>query len=126
MQMLVCGNTSVTGPRHFEELLPRAATPARTRNDEWGGSVTIPDFYRDIAVLAFPDAANGVVAREAVLDLTAKLDAGGKLTWDVPPGKWMIRRIGHTTTGMTTRPPVVGGNGLECDKLSREAMDAQF
>jgi hypothetical protein len=58
--------------------------------------------------------------------LTAKLDADGKLKWDVPAGKWMIERIGHTTTGSSTRPPVKGGNGLECDKLSAEAMDVHF
>ena len=42
------------------------------------------------------------------------------------PGAWMVQRIGHTTTGSSTRPPVAGGNGLECDKLSAEAMDAHF
>src|ERR1019366_6372484 len=41
-------------------------------------------------------------------------------------GNWIIQRIGHTTTGSSTRPPVKGGNGLECDKLSREAMDVHF
>ena len=84
------------------------------------------DFYRDIAVLAIPETTNGVVAPDAVLNLTAKLDANGKLNWEVPAGKWIIQRIGHTTTGSSTRPPVKGGNGLECDKLSREAMDVHF
>ncbi len=77
-------------------------------------------------MLAFPETTNGVVAPDAVLNLTAKLDADGKLNWDVPAGQWIIQRIGHTTTGSSTRPPVKGGNGLECDKLSREAMDVHF
>ncbi len=83
-------------------------------------------YYRDIAVLAFPETTNGIVAANAVLNLTTKLDADGKLNWEVPAGQWIIQRIGHTTTGSSTRPPVKGGNGLECDKLSREAMDVQF
>jgi hypothetical protein len=66
------------------------------------------------------------VAPDAVLNLTAKLDATGKFNWEVPVGKWIIQRIGHTTTGSSTRPPVKGGNGLECDKLSREAMELHF
>ena len=84
------------------------------------------DYYRDIAVLAFPETTNGVVAPGAVSNLTAKLDANGTLSWEVPAGKWNIERIGHTTTGSSTRPPVKGGNGLECDKLSREAMTLHF
>jgi hypothetical protein len=88
--------------------------------------VQYEEYYRDIAVLAFPVTTSGVVAPEAVLNLTTKLDTNGQLNWEVPAGKWTILRIGHTTTGSSTRPPVKGGNGLECDKLSREAMDFHF
>ncbi len=69
---------------------------------------------------------NGEVEREKVIDLTAKMNADGHLAWDVPDGKWTVQRIGHTSTGSSTRPPVVGGNGLECDKLSAAAMDVHF
>ena len=64
--------------------------------------------------------------REQVVDLSSRLDAAERLEWNVPAGHWIIQRIGHASTGSSTRPPVKGGNGLECDKLSREAMDVQF
>jgi len=123
MQTLVAANIAVAGPADFSSALPRPALPSRQRDDI---SVKYTNYYRDIAVLAFPETPGGVVPRQAVLDLTAKLDAAGNLSWRVPPGHWIIQRIGHTTTGAGTRPAVVGGNGLECDKLSPEAMDAQF
>ena len=116
MQMLVATNITVAGPADFSAALPRPALPSRQRDDI---SVKYTDFYRDVAVLAFPDTPGVVVPREAVLDLTAKLDADGHLNWRAPAGHWIIERIGHTTTGSGTRPPVAGGNGLECDKLSR-------
>ena len=115
-----------TGPTNFSAVLPLPDTGGKQRHDGFDSSVKYADYYRDIAVLAFPDAPNGIVPHDAVVDLTAKLDADGQLNWDVPPGRWIIQRIGHTTTGSSTRPPVVGGNGLECDKLSAAAMDAHF
>lgn len=135
MQMLVSTNMSVTGPTNFSAPLPLPPLPSTAAvGSKNNFSSPVPrtllpsreDFYRDIAVLAFPDTTNGIVSHDAVLDLTSKLDAAGNLNWQVPPGRWIIQRIGHTTTGSSTRPPVAGGNGLECDKLSAEGMDVQF
>lgn len=125
MQMLVHTNIIVTGPASFSAALPRPPLPNRSR-DGFDSTIKAGEFYRDVAVLAIPDATNGFVSRDAVVDLTARLDTTGQLHWQVPPGRWDIERIGHTITGASTRPPVAGGNGLECDKLSRQAMDAQF
>ncbi len=50
----------------------------------------------------------------------------GRLTWDVPPGNWMLLRFGHTSTGETNQPAPEAGQGLECDKLSKEAAEAAF
>jgi hypothetical protein len=126
MQMLVATNVTVEGPVHFSAVLPRPDTAGHRSHDGFNSTVKFEDYYRDIVVLAFPEATNGVVAPDAVLDLTPKWEANGELNWDVPAGKWIIQRIGHTTTGSSTRPPVKGGNGLECDKLSRDAMDVHF
>jgi hypothetical protein len=126
MQMLVATNLAVQGPVHFSADLPRPGTDAQRGHDGFGSTVKYEDYYRDIAVLAVPETASGVVAADTVLNLTAKLDATGKLDWEAPAGQWIIQRIGHTTTGSSTRPPVKGGNGLECDKLSRAAMDLHF
>jgi hypothetical protein len=127
MQMLVATNVAVTGPVSFAGVLPAPNVESKRANDGFNSTVHYDrQFYRDIAVLAIPVAPNGVVAPDAVLDLTTNLEPGGKLNWAVPAGQWIIERIGHTTTGSSTRPPVKGGNGLECDKLSREAMNIHF
>lgn len=65
-----------------------------------------------------------IVRRDDIIDLTAQMLAGGTLTWDAPEGNWTIMRFGFTPTGMTNHPALAGGNGLECDKMSRKALDA--
>ena len=67
-----------------------------------------------------------VVAADRVVDLTGKLDARGRLTWDVPEGKWTIMRFGRTSTGACTRPAPQAGLGLECDKMDPAALDTHF
>jgi len=126
MQTLVATNVLVTGPVHFSTVMPAPNSHHQRRSDVFDSSVQYEDFYRDIAVLAYPATTHGSVAPEAVLNLTARMDADGKLDWDAPAGSWIIQRVGHVSTGSSTRPPVKGGNGLECDKLSREAMDVHF
>ena len=77
-----------------------------------------------------PTTANvppdGVIRRADILDLTTQMDASGHLTWDVPPGDWTIIRFGHTPTGKDNHPAREGARGLECDKLSREAVEETF
>jgi hypothetical protein len=67
-----------------------------------------------------------IIAQEKIVDLTARMDSGGKLTWDVPPGDWTVLRLGHTTTGKDNHPAPEEGRGLECDKLSKAGIEAQF
>jgi predicted GH43/DUF377 family glycosyl hydrolase len=126
MQKLVWTNLTVTGPKNFSAMLPTPDIALKARGGYLDSHVEFTNFYADIALLAFPVATNGFTAREQVIDLTAKLGADGTLDWDVPPGDWVIERIGRTSTGSSTRPPVAGGNGLECDKLSAAAMDVHF
>ena len=80
-------------------------------------------YYADISILAFPNADAYNPAE--VIDLTASFDTlTSSLTWEVPQGDWTILRIGHCSSGKTNAsqaPP--SGSGLECDKMSREAVD---
>lgn len=77
-------------------------------------------YYRDIVVLAMPAA--GRVNKDSIIDISAKMDLNGRLRWDVPPGKWMIYRFGHTTTGALIQPAQPQATGLECDKMSEIAV----
>jgi hypothetical protein len=117
-----------------------------------------PDFYRDIAILAFRTPAENpaakivtnldgrrviylrrtdtpaeispemVIPQNTIIDLTDKLlPSGGKTTaWNAPEGDWTILRVGYTIIGRKNAPAPVEGTGLECDKLSREAIKAHW
>ena len=142
MQYLVWTETSVAGGQHFDGAL---AEPKRTAN-----------YYDDVTVLAFPTPAgkarikdiagktghdrkdqpavpakyaevpaNQVIKAASIIDLSAVFK-DGRLTWDVPAGKWTVLRIGHTSTGAVNAPAPATGRGLECDKLSKEAADAMY
>ena len=108
----------VTGPAHFSGLLPQPPTKL--------------EFYHDIAVLAFPvpggkTAASGqVIPCASIVDLSSRLQADGRLEWDVPAGSWTILRLGYTPTGRQNHPAPAEGTGLECDKFSPEALDAHW
>lgn len=64
-----------------------------------------------------------LIPKSKIVNLTSKMSADGYLEWDAPAGDWTILRIGHTPTGSENRPAVLGGRGLECDKMSRAAVD---
>ena len=66
------------------------------------------------------------IAHDQIQDISAHMDAAGKLTWDAPPGRWLILRLGSTPKGQMNFPAPPGGSGLECDKLSVEAATAAF
>ena len=140
MQKVVWSETNLTGPSRFEGKLAQPETVA--------------GYYRDISVLAFPtpwdyridrikakaafetggagDIAHDqlpqeqVIARDRVLDLTSQMESSGELGWDVPAGQWTVLRFGHTSTGVKNSPSPATGLGLECDKLSRQGIEANF
>lgn len=140
MQEVVWTETNLTGPQHFEGKLSQPEATA--------------GFYRDIAVQAFPAVGDYripnieskaafqkrgsrkpakadlpstmVIERSGVTNLTTRMDASGKFNWDVPPGEWTVIRFGHTSTGVENAPAPKTGRGLECDKLSKEGIEANF
>ena len=72
-----------------------------------------------------PQAAEAI-PMDRIVDITAKMAADGSLTWSVPAGRWTIVRLGYTPTGVHISPAPLGGDGLECDKLSREVADYHY
>lgn len=71
-------------------------------------------------------ASSEAIPRDGVLDLTTKLAPDGRLRWEVPPGSWIILRLGHTPTGKDNHPAPKEGTGPECDKMSKAALDAHW
>ncbi|HMI01938.1 MAG TPA: glycosyl hydrolase [Pedobacter sp.] len=115
------------------------------------------NYYKDIAVIAFPTPAGNqridelslkalsgnafrthmdpddkVIERSAlvrkadIVDLSSRMSADGTLDWKAPSGDWIILRFGHTPNGTENHPAGSGGRGLECDKMSRFAVDAYW
>lgn len=99
------------------------------------------NYYQDICVLAMPD--DSVVGKADILDLTPCLPQMTDGRWadmlvitkkmmkELPKshakrmkeGKWLLLRFGHTTNGKTNEAQSpISGQGLECDKLNREAV----
>ncbi len=73
---------------------------------------------------AAPD--NIIIDRDSIVDLTSYLRPDGTLTWDIPPGRWIIMRLGSTNNGSVTRPAPLPGVGFECDKFDTVAFSAHF
>ena len=94
--------------------------------DQWEAQVGQRASISSIPIAPLPTKGEEVIDPEKIVDLTSHVDAGGRLEWDVPPGRWTILRFGHTPTGSGTKHGRPEGMGLECDKLSAEATTVQY
>jgi hypothetical protein len=70
--------------------------------------------------------ANDDVPLISIVDLTSKLAADGTVVWSPPTGNWTIIRFGYTDSGAVNHPANKYGVGLECDKLSKVALQQHF
>ncbi len=86
-----------------------------------GASVGIP--MLPITYDSLP--ADSRIDQPQIRNLTAQFQ-NGRLSWDVPPGHWTVLRFGHASTGESNHPCPPAGEGLECDKMSKAAMDLHF
>jgi hypothetical protein len=133
MQQIFSSSTNVEAGKTFDGVLPKPQINPQGDmlfpmiNKETGklekpvieGRKT---FWREIAVLAVP--SDGVIAKDAVIDLTKNMDAEGRLKWTAPASaKWTILRFGHTTMGALTQPNQWEVMGLECDKMNAKAVE---
>ncbi len=139
MQKVVWSETTLEGGRQFHGVLAPPKAERGFYRDIAVFAMPAPDDDFRIADIAhkavfqkknflpsqpagFAEApAKAVVPRSGILDLSARMDQDGRLAWGVPPGKWLVLRFGHTTTGQQNSPAPESGRGLECDKFSREA-----
>ena len=148
MQVLAWSERKVVGPTHFSATLAVPKAPQVVRSIPYhkdiavfafhtpsgGKGKQVPQFLGRTGVvrtdglqpLAEPEAPETTISRGGLVDLTGKMDASGHLEWDVPPGDWTILRMGSTPTGKDNHPSPPEGDGLEVDKLSREALDTHW
>ena len=144
MQEVTVSTTMVRGSAHFSAVLPKPPTGL--------GYFKLSNYW-DIAVLAFPtpqsyliknwNAKAGyrrgsvtadtttldpgmIISLSNIKDLTSQMNSSGLLTWDVPVGMWTIMRIGYTPTGARSSVPPDRAQSLECDKMSRNAVQAHW
>lgn len=70
-----------------------------------------------------PDSTAGLIRKEQILDLSDKMDAAGKLNWQVPEGQWRILRIGYTCTDAHVSTSSGNWQGPVLDYMSKDAFD---
>ena len=75
---------------------------------------------------AEPEAPDLAVLRAGVINLSKQVLHDGTLNWQVPPGEWIIQRVGMSPTGVTNAPAARQAQGLEIDKMSRPHIAAHF
>jgi hypothetical protein len=66
------------------------------------------------------------VSKDRIIDITSYLEPDGRIKWIVPPGKWIIMRLGTANNGAVTRPAPLPGLGFESDKFDTSAFRAHF
>jgi hypothetical protein len=90
MKRLVWTETPVEGPGKIDISLPRPASPEAGKT--FGLPVKPSRTYGEVAVLAAPAART--ISLGNVIDLTSRMQPDGRISWDVPEGKWSVYRIG--------------------------------
>jgi hypothetical protein len=121
MKGLYHSEITVNGPTQFAQVLPFPTTRAPR------GTNGLPIYFKQIAVLAFPQTTNKVIGDPAaVINLSANLDRDGRLTWEVPPGPWVIARFVASNTGQKLMVPSPNSSGLLIDHLDANAARTHF
>ena len=78
------------------------------------------------ATEAVPEIRGSAIDPKRLIDLTKLIKPDGSLSWEVPPGRWTILRMGTRNNGAVTRPAPQPGLGFEVDKFDTVAFDAHY
>ena len=66
------------------------------------------------------------IPRKEIRNLSSLLKPDGILEWEVPPGEWIVQRVGMAWTGTKNSPAPPEATGPEVDKISREPLKQHF
>ena len=69
--------------------------------------------------------ASLMVSPDAIKNVT-EFSKNGVLDWEVPEGKWVIRRMAMLPTGVTNSPAAPEATGPEIDKMSKKHVAFHF
>ena len=94
---------------HFQDVMLLAARRAKPEADQSGA---FPDEWRPVEIV--PKANARVLD---VLDLSGNVDRQGRLTWDVPEGRWTLFRFASA---------VIAGHEYDVDVLDETAVAGHF
>lgn len=117
MKQVIMSKVEIVGGSENKILIPQPELKPYTG---WGGTNRYPTKYKDISVLAYPAGEEGKVSMGNVRNLTTHLDNKGILNYTFPVGKWVVYRIGYTSTMSNPHPlpDELIGKSLEADKMT--------
>lgn len=101
------------------------STKSFAGDEDFFGVVPWPRFIPTNTAWPEPPADQTIPSAK-MIDLTQHFDANGTLHWTPPDGRWLLLRIGYTVANGATRSTQPEATGLECDKLSKAAVERQF
>ena len=121
----------VEGPGILNEVMPFPELPDSDRPDSKllieKDSDGLPVYYKDVAVLATPQAEEGVaIDVSRIVDLSERMDMSGNLNWDIPDGEWEITRFVCMNTGEPLKCPSPNSVGRSMDHFNPDATDVHF
>lgn len=112
----------VTGPGLKKQKLPFPEVPKSCPK----GANGLPLWYKDIAVLAWPDSKDKVIPDiSAIKNLTGKCK-DGELEWTPPEGKWRVVRFVCSNNGQQLIASSPNSKGLFIDFLDPSATRFHF
>jgi len=112
----------VSGPGQITQKLDFPKVPRNCPKRADG----LPKWYMEVAVLAWPDSKDKVIADlSKVVDLTGKFK-DGVLTWTVPEGKWQVVRYVCSNNGQQLIAASPNSKGPFIDFLDPEATRFHF
>ena len=131
---LVAWREEVTGPLHYDRVLPFPELPDSFKKPYGTFPVQVPRddeghplYHREVAVLACPlDPAEHIADPKQVRVLNDQVGADGRLVCDLPQGRWLILRTVLANFGQQLWLPSDGSQGLTMDHFSRAATRHHF
>ncbi|MBN1997144.1 hypothetical protein JW935_06300, partial [candidate division KSB1 bacterium] len=129
MQMVAWSDT-VEGPLTYKRELPFPKVPD-TFSKSYGvfdlhvprGENGLPVYYKDVAVLVFPLAADGTLNDMEKIQI---LENHESVNFELPQGRWVFLRAVCTNFGQRLWVPSKNSQGLVLDHFSRQAVRDHF